>query len=160
MHQPPASGPVNVATANTSALPLLGTARNDPRCDPNINRPKKVMESMGRGARPTVKSVARDPEPNSKNSTSDTPLQTKTPTHYCSGCLKETVQGASVVEDPVVLATSLCTAPGTDGRHTWTPSSMPAAAVAAGECDWVDLFRSMILLLYLRTSKILGSRAR
>ncbi len=39
-------------------------------------------------------------------------------THECSACLKETIKGATVVEPPLVLADSSCTAP--CGSHRWT----------------------------------------
>ena len=39
-------------------------------------------------------------------------------THECSGCLQETIQGATEVDATLVLPNSICTAPG-GGRHTW-----------------------------------------
>jgi hypothetical protein len=41
-------------------------------------------------------------------------------THQCTGCLCDTIKGASTVESPLVVATSECTAPG-GPRHTWVP---------------------------------------
>ena len=38
-------------------------------------------------------------------------------THECSGCLQETIQGATEVDATLVLPNSICTAPGS--RHTW-----------------------------------------
>ncbi len=45
-------------------------------------------------------------------------------THECSGCLRETIQGATEVDATLVLPNSICTAPG--GRHTWTKKSPQA----------------------------------
>lgn len=38
--------------------------------------------------------------------------------YECSGCLKETVDDSDVVSDGLVLADSICSAPG-KGRHSW-----------------------------------------
>eukprot|EP01036_Dinobryon_divergens_P025599 gene25599-34163_t len=45
-------------------------------------------------------------------------------THECSGCLRETIQGATEVDATLILPNSICTAPG--GRHTWTEKSPQA----------------------------------
>ena len=45
-------------------------------------------------------------------------------THECSGCLQETIQGATEVDARLVLPNSICTAPG--GRHTWAKKSSQA----------------------------------
>ena len=43
-------------------------------------------------------------------------------THECSGCLQQTIQGATEVDATLVLPNSICTAP---GRHTWAIISKP-----------------------------------
>eukprot|EP01038_Epipyxis_sp_PR26KG_P018731 gene18731-26495_t len=39
-------------------------------------------------------------------------------THECTACLSETIQGATTLELPLVLATSICSGP-SGGNHSW-----------------------------------------
>ena len=53
------------------------------------------------------------------------------PTHECSSCLQETIQGASAVGNRLVLSFSKCPASQADDRHVWVQKSQPPLLVAS-----------------------------
>ena len=53
------------------------------------------------------------------------------PTHECSSCLRETIQGASAVGNRLVLSFSKCPASQADDRHVWVQKSQPPLLVAS-----------------------------
>ena len=55
------------------------------------------------------------------------------PTHECSSCLRETIQGASAVGNRLVLSFSKCPASEVDGRHVWVRKSQPPLLASAGK---------------------------